>query len=147
MLLYNCRRSLLHSQLYEPFDPEHHKQTLIKILIDIFKKLNGKLAFKGGTCAFLFYDLPRLSLDLDFDILQKLNQENITDLKSILARHGRIKEFKDKKFTTFFLLDYQVGAPNIKIEFNKRVWQNNGYRNIWFLGVKIKVADEKIHSR
>lgn len=127
---------------HQAFNPELHKQMMIKILVDVFKKLNGKLAFKGGTCAFLFYDLPRLSLDLDFDVLEKWTGEDVEDLKLILSKHGKMKEFKDKKFTTFFLLDYQPGAPNIKIELNKRVWQNNIYKNIWFLGVEMKIADE-----
>ncbi len=123
-------------------DLQKHKRILIKILIDVFKKLNGKVAFKGGTCALLFYDLPRFSLDLDFDILSSLSKQDIASLKTILSEHGRIKQFQDKRFTTFFLLDYQLHTPNIKIELNKRVWQNNNYRTIWFLGVEMKIVDE-----
>ena len=33
-------------------------------------------------------------------------------------------------------------APNIKIELNKIVWENNSYKPIWFLGVEMKIVDE-----
>lgn len=124
------------------FDPELHKRILIEILVDIFKELDGKLAFKGGTCGFIFYNLPRLSLDLDFDILKPLTEKDIDSLKIILERRGKIKDFRDKNFTVFFLLDYQINAPNIKIELNKRVLQNNRYKSVWFLGVEMLIVDE-----
>lgn len=124
-------------------DIQSHKQVLIKILLDIFKVLGGKIGFKGGTCAFLFYDLPRISLDLDFDILEPLTKKDIDSLRVVLEKHGGIKNFQDKRFTTFFLLDYKPNTPNIKIEFNKRVWENNSYKLIWFLGVEMKIADEE----
>ncbi len=119
-----------------------HKQILTAILLDIFKKINGKLGFKGGTCAYLFYNLPRASFDLDFDILTPLTESEKDSLKIILQKHGKIKSFRDKYFTLFFLLDYQKDAPNIKIEFNKRIWKNNEYNSIWFLGVEMKITDK-----
>lgn len=121
---------------------EFHKQMLIKILVDIFKEFDGKLGFKGGTCAYLFYDLPRISLDLDFDLLTPFEKKDVDALRAILAKRAIIKDFKDKHFTLFFLLDYEKDTPNIKIEFNKRVWKNNNYKTIWFLGVEMKIADE-----
>lgn len=124
------------------FNQQLHKQVLLKILVDIFKKLDGRVGFKGGTCAYLFYDLPRISLDLDFDILEPLTKEEMDVLKRILSKHARIKEFYEKRFTIFFLLDYQKYTPNIKIEFNKRVWKNNVYKSIWFFGVEMKIVDK-----
>jgi len=47
-----------------------------------------------------------------------------------------------KKFSIFFLLDCGKYYPNVKIEFNKRIWKNNRYKIIWFLGVRMKIADE-----
>lgn len=124
------------------FDTKKHQRILTEILLDIVKYLDGKIAFKGGTAAQMFYKLPRLSLDLDFDILERLSQKDIDRIKAILQKHGTIKEFSDKYHTLFFLLDYEVNTPNIKIEFNKRVWNNNRYKTTWFLGVSIKIADE-----
>ena len=124
------------------FNQELHKQILIKILIDIFKGFDEKLGFKGETCAYLFYDLPRISLDLDFDILSPFAKEDIDVIRTMLTKHGIIKDFREKRFTIFFLLDYEKDAPNIKIELNKRVWENNIYKPIWFLGVEMKIVDE-----
>lgn len=122
---------------------DRHKNALAEILLDIIKHLNGKVAFKGGTAAMMFFNLPRMSLDLDFDILEELSEEEVDILKIILKKHGEIREFRDKRFTLFFLLDYETNCPNIKIEFNKRLWKNNNYRTVWLLGVEIKIADKK----
>lgn len=124
------------------FDRERHKQVLLRLLIDVFKEVRGRLGFKGGTCAYLFYDLPRISLDLDFDLLDVFEEKDIEALKAIFSGRTTIKDFKDKQFTIFYLLDYEKNSPNIKVELNKRVWKNNQYKIIWFLGVQMKIADE-----
>jgi len=124
------------------FNQEYHKQILIKILVDIFKEFGGRLGFKGGTCAYLFYELPRISLDLDFDLLSPFEKKDMDALKAIFTKKGIIKDFKDKRFTIFFLLSYAKDAPNIKVEFNKRIWENNAYKTVWFLGVEMRIADE-----
>jgi len=124
------------------FDLELHKQILIRVLVDIFKEFGGKLGFKGGTCAYLFYELPRISLDLDFDLLSPFEKKDVDTLRAILAKRGMIRDFKDKRFTIFFLLSYEKDAPTIKVEFNKRVWENNAYKTVWFLGVEMRIADE-----
>ena len=95
------------------FDLNLHKRILVTLLIEIFKKLDGKIAFKGGTCAYLFYNLNRFSFDLDFDILKELTAKDIDNIKEILSKNGRIKEFYQKQFTTFFLLDYGKYYPNV----------------------------------
>ena len=69
----------------QTFNSNKHKQILISLLIDISKRLKDKIAFKGGTAAMLFYDLRRMSLDLDFDILESLTPEEI-DKKDHLLR-------------------------------------------------------------
>ena len=52
-------------------DKHTHKFTLASLLKDIYSHpdLGPIFGFKGGTAALLFYDLPRFSLDLDFDLL------------------------------------------------------------------------------
>jgi len=125
------------------FDAEIHKRILLRVLLDIFKKFPGKMGFKGGTCAYLFYNLPRISVDLDFDVLAPFTAAEIDELKIVLGKYGTIKNFHDKRYTTFFLLNYKTDSPNVKIELNKRVWKNNTYVPIWLLGVEIKIADEE----
>lgn len=48
-----------------------HKFFLAQILKDIYSdiELANCLGFKGGTALMFFYDLPRFSVDLDFNLL------------------------------------------------------------------------------
>lgn len=121
-------------------DLDLHKGKMIKVLVGIVKEIGKKVVFKGGTCAFLFYDLPRLSLDLDFDTLSPVSQKDLDELKALLRSHGGLADCRDKQFTTFFLLNYQKQAPNIKVEINKREFFGN-WRPVWFLGVRMKIVD------
>ena len=124
------------------FDADLHKRYLTTLLIEITKKFLSKIGFKGGTCAYFFYDLPRFSYDLDFDILKPFSDVDIDSIKEILSKHGDIKDFQDKKFTLFAEFDYGKYYPNIKIELNKRVWLHNKYTEKLFLGVPILISDE-----
>jgi len=124
------------------FDPDKHRRFLVRLLVDIGKEFGARVGFKGGSCAAMFYDLPRLSLDLDFDALATLTNPDIDTLRGILGARAGLRDFKDKAHTLFFLVDYERDAPNIKVEINKRTWRNNRYRDIWFMGILIKIADE-----
>ena len=71
------------------------RQVLEGIYRDI--SLAGSLGFKGGTAAMLFYDLPRFSVDLDFDLLvenaDEKTWENLREkIKSIMAELGDVKK-------------------------------------------------------
>jgi predicted nucleotidyltransferase component of viral defense system len=48
-----------------------HKFFLFQILKDVYSdiELANCLGFKGGTALMFFYDLPRFSVDLDFNLL------------------------------------------------------------------------------
>ena len=96
-----------------------------QILKDIYTDttLAPLLGFKGGTCAFLLYGLPRFSVDLDFDLLSSENMSPEIILKkinSILENYGVVKDSYVKKFTIFSLLSYGETDHNIKIEISTR---------------------------
>lgn len=124
------------------FDVKIHHRYLSLLLAELAKAFPEKIAFKGGTCAYFFYHLPRFSFDLDFDMLREFSAEDTGLFREVLSRHGQAKEFRDKKNTLFCLFDYGKGHPNIKIELSKRVWKNNVYRPVWFLGVPVLAADQ-----
>jgi len=126
------------------FDPVLHKRVLTALLLEIYKTPGPaeKLVFKGGTCASLFYGLPRLSLDLDFDLPAPLEAAETARLRAALERHAAVREEKEKRQTLFFLAGYAKGAPNIKVEVGKRVWKNNADKPAWLLGVEMRIADE-----
>lgn len=86
---------------------EKHQLIMGRILRDIYTDttIAPLLGFKGGTCAYLFYDLSQFSVDLDFDLLradeeaQKLVYEKIA---AIVREYGVIKDQCQKAHTLFF---------------------------------------------
>lgn len=102
---------------------EKHQFMMVSVLKEIYSdpQLRGVLGFKGGTAAFLFYDLPRLSVDLDFDILDESKLQVVFDkMKKILSSLGELQEARKKRYTLFFLLSYAKRERKIKIEISKR---------------------------
>lgn len=100
-----------------------HRSSLILILREIYSDslLRNVLGFKGGTAAMLFYGLSRLSVDLDFDLLDLQKQEQVFKrLQNILPKFGKVSDQQDKRYTLFFLINYEKGERNVKIEISKR---------------------------
>ncbi len=100
-----------------------HKIVLIEILKRIYDdpELRTALGFKGGTAAMLFYDLPRFSVDLDFDLLDESKKELVFGKLSILlAKLGVLRQAIEKRYTLFFLISYEKGENVIKVEVSKR---------------------------
>jgi predicted nucleotidyltransferase component of viral defense system len=120
------------------------RKTLIFILSDIYTnlKLAPLLGLKGETAAYLFYDLGRFSVDLDFDILDA-KQENLIfeKLEGILKKYGSLIEGRKKRFSLFYLLSYEnkiQDAYNVKVEVNRRDFGSR-YEMKSYLGIPIKV--------
>jgi predicted nucleotidyltransferase component of viral defense system len=104
-------------------DNAKHRAKLIEILKDIYDNpvLRTALGFKGGTAAMLFYDLPRFSVDLDFDLLKAGKEDLVFEkVKAILEKHGDLREARKKRFTLFFLVSYEWGEQTIKVEISRR---------------------------
>lgn len=100
-----------------------HRDVLVAILREIYSDtlLRTLLGFKGGTAAMLFYGLPRLSVDLDFDLLDPDKKEPVFNrLEEILPHFGRVIEVWDKYHTLFFLLSYRKEERGLKVEISKR---------------------------
>lgn len=115
---------------------QKHEQMLKNILRDVYTttELEGRLAFKGGTCLYLFYGLDRFSIDLDFNLLAEgFNGQLVT---GILAKYLKIDDQFNKYFTWFWLGSYEKGAPKIKVEINKREYPDK-YINKDFYGLTI----------
>ncbi len=100
-----------------------HRTNFINILRAIYSdpQLRTALGFKGGTAALLFYNLPRFSVDLDFDLLTPDKKEMVFEkVKAILEKYGVLSESIEKQYTLFYLLHYQKGERTLKIEISKR---------------------------
>ena len=122
-----------------------HKNILIKILKDIYTdgSLGPLLGFKGGTATYLFYDLDRFSVDLNFDLLDEIKEQEVFDkVENIVKEYGTIKEKANKRHTLFILLSYNEEAQNIKIEINKRNFGSQ-YEVKNYLGISMLVMKRK----
>lgn len=125
------------------FNPEKHKSVMVRILKDIYSDtLLGKmLGFKGGTMAYLFYELPRESVDLDFDLLDKNNEAQVFNkIKSLLEKHGKLLECIVKKNTLFYLLDYGYTERKLKIEITRKKTETN-FVVMNYLGISMLVMN------
>lgn len=96
------------------------------------------MAFKGGTCLYIFYGLNRFSTDLDFNLRsEKLDHEEIT---KILKKYLNIEDFSSKRNTWFWLGSYEKGLQKIKIEISKRDYPDK-YINKNYFGILIPTMD------
>ena len=123
-----------------------HKVALINVLNAIYSdsQIRTLLGFKGGTAAFLFYDLPRFSVDLDFDLLDENKKELVFErLKKILSKVGKISQAQDKYFTIFFLINYQKSERNLKVEISKRSSTKAKYQVKNYLGIHMLVMKKE----
>jgi len=118
-----------------------HKNIFIKILKDIYtdNTIGPILGFKGGTAAYMFYDLPRFSVDLDFDLLAKEKEDYVSQrIEKIVSAYGKIKTKAKKYYTLFFALSYGEKDHNIKVEINRRNFGSK-YQVINYYGISMKV--------
>jgi predicted nucleotidyltransferase component of viral defense system len=123
------------------FDFQTHKKILVKILKDIYtdNSIGPVLGFKGGTAALLFYDLPRHSVDLDFDLTDSEHEEHVFNkVETILLKYGNIKQKAKKKHTLYFELSYEEGAKKIKVEISTRNF-GSSYEILNYYGISMKV--------
>lgn len=120
-----------------------HKIHLSNILLDLYRDsfLVQHLGFKGGTAAYFFYDLPRFSVDLDFDLIgPETEDRKIIELidRRINKSQYFIKDQSHKYKTMFWLLSYGKGEANIKLEVsNRRI--GSSYENKILYGVQLPV--------
>jgi len=127
-----------------------HQLLLGRILKDIYTNvaIAPVLGFKGGTCAYFFYNLPRFSVDLDFDLLSPIvkPQEIFTAIGTILKAYGTLKDACIKRYTIFAILSYGESDCNIKIEINLRSIEENirgFFENREYLGISMLVAKKE----
>ena len=114
---------------------------MLQLLKDIFSDslLSSVLAFKGGTAAMFFYQLPRFSTDLDFNLLDVEKEAAVYDrLRKIVLKYGNIHDEAIKHFGIVIVLDYGIGERKLKIEISNRQFQNH-YEVRNYLGLQMRV--------
>ncbi|MEK7550440.1 MAG: nucleotidyl transferase AbiEii/AbiGii toxin family protein [Patescibacteria group bacterium] len=119
---------------------EKHRTVMLSVLKEIYEDtfLGPILGLKGGTLLYILYDLPRFSVDLDFDLLDPSREEQILPrLEKILKKFGEIEQLISKKYTYFGLINYETGQQGLKIEISKRNF-GSSYEVNNYLGIAIK---------
>jgi len=122
-------------------DINRHRFFLVQILKDIYADLElaNCLGFKGGTALMFFYDLPRFSVDLDFNLLD-IQKEDIAykKVRQILSMYGKIFDESKKYYGPLIVLDYGINERKLKVEISNRVFENR-YEIKNLLGIDVKV--------
>ncbi|MFW5702778.1 MAG: nucleotidyl transferase AbiEii/AbiGii toxin family protein [Candidatus Dojkabacteria bacterium] len=107
------------------------------------RDLGLHLGFKGGTCAYLFYDLPRFSVDLDFNLLDITQSERLyKSLESIVSKYGQIRDQQMKEHAIYYELSYAEEGRNIKLEVNLRDYGDK-YQLKDYYGQKYKIIEKE----
>jgi len=122
-------------------DINRHKFFLVQILKDIYSdiELANCLGFKGGTSLMFFYDLPRFSIDLDFNLINLGKVESVYNkVHTILLKYGTISDEAKKYFGPIIVLDYGVDERKLKVEISVRQFENH-YEIKDLLGINMKV--------
>jgi predicted nucleotidyltransferase component of viral defense system len=121
-----------------------------QILRDIYSNpaIAPILGFKGGTCAYFFYDLPRFSVDLDFDLFDLEKKNHVADeIKVILEKYGKLTDFAVKEKTILFELSYEADQRRLKIEISTKNLltdlPNGWYEMKEYFGISMFVASKE----
>ena len=87
----------------------------------------------------IFYDLPRFSIDLDFNLLSPGKGSSVYQkLRSILLNYGTIRDEAEKHFGLLLVLDYGAYERNLKIEVSNREFPDS-YEIKNYLGIAMNV--------
>lgn len=122
-------------------DSNRHKFYLVQILKEIYTDIEiaNYLGFKGGTALMFFYDLPRVSIDLDFDLLSLEREDAVYEkIKKILLKYGTIHDEAKKFQGPLLVLNYGSGERKLKVEMSNREF-NSRYEIKNLLGIDMLV--------
>jgi len=122
-------------------DIAKHKLMLVQVLKDIYSDVDiaSSLGFKGGTALYLFYDLPRFSVDLDLNLLNAGDKESVfKKIGDICGRHGTIKDQAMKLHTMLYEVSYGASDRNMKIEISERKFPDS-YELKQYFGIPVQV--------
>jgi predicted nucleotidyltransferase component of viral defense system len=127
-------------------DINRHKFFMVQILKDIYTdiELSNWLGFKGGTALMFFYDLPRFSIDLDFNLLN-IDSEDVVyrKIRKILLKYGILFDEAKKFYGPLIVLDYGVNERKLKVEISTRMFENRyEIKNLLGINVKVMVKED-----
>lgn len=122
-----------------------HRTIMVNILKEIYSDIEiaSILGFKGGTALYFFYNLPRFSVDLDFDLLDESKKDIVFNkITRIIEKYGELRQKKDKHYNLFWLLSYKKGLNQLKVEVSKRTTENK-YEVKNFFGIPVLIMKKE----
>ena len=126
-------------------DYSKHKNILLQILKDIYSdtSIAPYLGFKGGTATMMFYNLPRHSVDLDFDLLDETKEKEVFEkINKIIGTYGKITESYIQKNNLKNVVSYEANTQQIKVEVNLRKFGSK-YEMRTYLGISMLVMTKE----
>ena len=118
-------------------DINRHRFFMVQILKDFYSDLElaNILGFKGGTALMFFYDLPRYSADLDFNLLDMEKQDMAYQkVRRILLKYGKIFDEANKFYGPLIVLDNKI---------SNRVFEDRyEIKNLLGINVKVMVQED-----
>jgi predicted nucleotidyltransferase component of viral defense system len=100
---------------------------------------------RRDTAALMFfYNLPRFSVDLDFNLLDISKEQSVfLKIRKILLKYGKIFDEVNKFYGTIIVLDYGFGERKLKIEISNRQWDNHyEFKNLLGIQMNIMVSPD-----
>ncbi len=86
-----------------------------------------------------FHNLPRFSVDLDFNLINAYYEDQVYDaVRTILLKYGKIHDEAKKFYGPILVLDYGAGDRKLKVEISKRDFGDK-YIIANLLGLNIKL--------
>ena len=109
----------------QDFFNQYRESIIIEAVQALAKsRVGSQIAFKGGTALKLFYDLPRYSEDIDYDILPGTSAKDLLDIMRRLFKKKKweITDETVKYYTIFLELRFAGPERNfrLKIEISTR---------------------------
>ena len=117
-----------------------HKLAMYRLLDKLLSNsfVAKEIYFKGGTCAAMFGYLNRFSIDLDFDLLDKLKKDKLrTEIHKIAEGLGfKIKDESKKHLQFFFKYrDVETKRNTLKLEITDIVSKKNQYKKFHLIEI------------
>ncbi|MEA1876852.1 MAG: nucleotidyl transferase AbiEii/AbiGii toxin family protein [Bacteroidota bacterium] len=127
-------------------DINKHRFYLFQILKQIYSdaEIASLLGFKGGTALMFFYDLPRLSVDLDFNLLDSTKENLVYEkIRNIVLAYGNIHDEVKKFYGPILVLDYGMSERKLKVEISNRNFPDRyEIKNLMGQSIKVMVPED-----
>lgn len=96
-----------------------------------------------------FYDLPRFSVDLDFNLLDADKEDIVySKIRNIILKYGTLFDEAKKFNGPLIVLDYGMGERKLKVEISNRLTDNRyEIKNLLGINMKVMVLEDMFANK